>query len=37
LSAVKWGIAQKIMLAWIFTLPVCIAIGWILGIILQSM
>jgi len=36
LSAVKWGVAQKIMLAWIVTLPVCIALGWIFGIVLQN-
>jgi PiT family inorganic phosphate transporter len=28
LSAVRWGIAGKIVLAWIFTLPVCIAFAW---------
>lgn len=28
LSAVRWGIAGKIMMAWIFTLPVCIGIAW---------
>jgi PiT family inorganic phosphate transporter len=28
LSAVRWGIAGKIVLAWILTLPVCIAISW---------
>lgn len=28
LSAVRWGIAGKIVLAWILTLPVCIAFAW---------
>lgn len=28
LSAVRWGIAGKIVMAWIFTLPVCIGIAW---------
>ena len=28
LSAVRWGIAGKIVLAWVFTLPVCFAAGW---------
>jgi PiT family inorganic phosphate transporter len=28
LSAVRWGIAGKIVMAWILTLPVCIAIAW---------
>ncbi len=29
LSAVKWGIAGKILLAWIFTLPACIVLAYI--------
>jgi PiT family inorganic phosphate transporter len=28
LSAVRWGIAGKIVMAWVFTLPVCIGIAW---------
>lgn len=28
ISAVRWGIAGKIVMAWILTLPVCIAIAW---------
>jgi PiT family inorganic phosphate transporter len=28
LSAVRWGIAGKIVLAWILTLPACIAMAW---------
>jgi PiT family inorganic phosphate transporter len=28
LSAVRWGIAGKIVTAWILTLPACIAIAW---------
>lgn len=28
LSAVRWGIAGKIVMAWILTLPLCIAIAW---------
>jgi PiT family inorganic phosphate transporter len=28
LSAVRWGIAGKIVMAWVFTLPVCISIAW---------
>jgi PiT family inorganic phosphate transporter len=31
LSAVRWNVAQNVALAWIFTLPVCIALGWILA------
>jgi PiT family inorganic phosphate transporter len=29
LSAVRWGVAKKIVLAWIFTLPMCGGIGWL--------
>jgi len=28
LSAVRWGVAGKILMAWVFTLPVCFGIGW---------
>jgi PiT family inorganic phosphate transporter len=28
LSAVRWGIAGKIVMAWLLTLPVCIAMAW---------
>ena len=28
LSAVRWGIAGKIVMAWVLTLPVCIAMAW---------
>ncbi|TAN45394.1 MAG: inorganic phosphate transporter [Nitrospirae bacterium] len=28
LSAVRWGIAGKILMAWVLTLPVCIALAW---------
>ncbi len=35
LNSVKWGVGQKILLAWIFTLPTCAALAgaiyWILG------
>jgi len=30
LSAVKWGVAGKIVLAWVFTLPACALLGWAL-------
>lgn len=29
LTAVRWGVARKIVLAWIVTLPMCIGIAWI--------
>ena len=28
LSAVRWGLAGKIVLAWVLTLPVCIGMAW---------
>ncbi len=28
LSAVRWGIAGKIVMAWVLTLPVCITMAW---------
>jgi len=31
LSAVRWGIAGNIVLAWILTFPICGAIGWLLA------
>jgi PiT family inorganic phosphate transporter len=37
LSAVRWGIAGKIVLAWVFTLPVCIAIAWGIVGLLEKM
>ncbi len=30
LSAVRWGVAGKILLAWVFTLPACALLGWAL-------
>ena len=35
LSAVKWGVAQNILIAWVITLPITIALGgisvWVIG------
>jgi PiT family inorganic phosphate transporter len=31
LSAVRWGIARSIVLAWIMTFPICCAIGWLVA------
>jgi PiT family inorganic phosphate transporter len=30
LSAVRWGIAGRIVSAWVVTLPVCMLLGWLL-------
>jgi hypothetical protein len=27
-SAVRWGIAGRIVTAWVVTIPACIALGW---------
>jgi len=31
LSAVRWGVAGNIVLAWVLTFPICGAIGWMLA------
>lgn len=35
LSAVRWGIARDIVLAWILTFPICGILGWILASIVK--
>ena len=30
LSAVRWGIARNIVIAWIITFPICAGLGWLL-------
>jgi PiT family inorganic phosphate transporter len=35
LSAVRWGIAGKIVMAWVLTLPVCIGMAWCIETILS--
>ncbi len=34
-SAVRWGIGKNIVLAWVFTLPACLIISWIICKILH--
>ena len=36
LSAVRWGIAGKIVMAWVLTLPLCIAMAWAIHILLTQ-
>ncbi len=36
LSAVRWGIAGKIVMAWVLTLPVCVAMAWGIQRVLSS-
>jgi PiT family inorganic phosphate transporter len=35
LSAVRWGIAGRIVSAWVITIPACIALGWVIYWILH--
>jgi PiT family inorganic phosphate transporter len=35
-SAVRWGVAGNIALAWILTFPICAGIGWLLAIIINQ-
>ncbi len=35
LSAVRWGIARSIVLAWILTFPICGILGWIIALLLK--
>lgn len=37
LSAVRWGVARNIVLAWILTFPICGAISWILTTIARHL
>ena len=36
LSAVRWGIAGEVVAAWVLTWPACIAIGWVLSLVLNA-
>jgi len=29
-SAVRWGVAGRIVSAWVVTIPVCVSLGWII-------
>ena len=31
LSAVRWGVAQNIVMAWILTFPICFGLGWLIA------
>jgi PiT family inorganic phosphate transporter len=35
LSAVRWGIAGNIVLAWVMTFPICGVLGWIISELLM--
>jgi len=36
LSAVRWGIAGRIVTAWVLTIPGCFAIGWIVAVLIHA-
>jgi PiT family inorganic phosphate transporter len=36
LSAVRWGIAGRIVMAWLLTLPICIAMAWGIEMVLSK-
>lgn len=36
LSAVRWGVVQKVVTAWILTFPVCGAVAWTVAIVLEK-
>lgn len=35
LSAVRWGIAGRIVVAWVVTIPACIVLGWVIYYLLH--
>jgi PiT family inorganic phosphate transporter len=35
-SAVRWGIAQEILAAWVLTFPVCFALGYVIALIIPG-
>src|SRR5207302_10675304 len=36
LSAVRWGVAGNILIAWVVTIPACILLGWLLHTIVLA-
>jgi PiT family inorganic phosphate transporter len=36
LSAVRWNVAGNIFMAWILTIPACIAMGWVFSTLLHA-
>jgi PiT family inorganic phosphate transporter len=34
LSAVRWGVAQEIVMAWILRFPICFGLGWLIAFLL---
>jgi PiT family inorganic phosphate transporter len=36
-SAVRWSIAQRIVITWVLTFPACAFLGWVFGMLFQRM
>jgi PiT family inorganic phosphate transporter len=36
LSAVRWGIAGRIVTAWVLTIPTCFALGWLVTLLIHA-
>ena len=36
LSAVRWGIAYNIIMAWVLTFPVCFGLGWVIALLIPG-
>ena len=36
LSAVRWGIAYNIVMAWVLTFPICFGLGWLLAMLIPG-
>jgi len=36
LSAVRWGIASNIVMAWVLTFPICFGLGWLLAMLIPG-
>jgi PiT family inorganic phosphate transporter len=34
-SAVRWGVVQEVVAAWVLTFPVCAFIGWAVTAVVQ--
>jgi PiT family inorganic phosphate transporter len=36
LSAVRWGIARRIVTAWVLTIPACFVLGWLVTLLIHA-
>jgi PiT family inorganic phosphate transporter len=35
-SAVRWGVAGRIVTAWVVTIPVCVTLGWLFNHVISA-